>query len=65
MGVTLVCLYPQNPIATAYTSVVPALLPVPQLDGHIISASQHQGFGGVNIDATDIITMSVELSHLE
>jgi hypothetical protein len=43
---------------------LPALIPIPQLDGHIITSSENKRLRGMHNDRTDIVGMSFKRRDL-
>lgn len=51
-------------VALEYLHALPALLPIPQLDGHVIRGSQHEGLRRVNGNGADVVGMRLERGDL-
>lgn len=44
-------------------NTLPALLPIPSLDCHVIASGQNNTCGGVNGETSDVVRMSLEGRH--
>lgn len=42
----------------------PHLVPVPQLDQHVIAACENQGLNGVDCDASDVVCVGLKRVNL-
>ena len=53
-----------NGIAKSYSHQLPVLLPVPQLDCHVVTAGEDQRLRRMDVDAANIVGVGIELGHL-
>lgn len=55
---------PSLGVRDAYLDTLPSLLPVPQLDGHIVTSCQYQALRRMNSQATNIVRVGFNRRHL-
>ena len=41
------------------------MIPVPQLDHHVVTAGENEGLGGVNVETANVVGVRIELGHLD
>lgn len=48
-----------------YSHVAPVLLPVPQLDHHVVTAGENERLCGMDVDAANVVGVRIELGYLD
>lgn len=56
--------YPHTRVALEYPHILPPLLPVPKLDGHVITGGKDERLCRVDHDRADVIGVRLEGSDL-